>query len=321
MRQVEKSPLGAPAEELVFQRILYEKKGYTATITINRADVLNCFDYVTLKELSAALADANVDDAVAVVVLTGAGDRAFCGGADLKEHDDHLLAKPNQLYKWMQMLIEVHDRLRGIGKPTIARLNGLTSGGGSELAMACDLAIAADHVSIRQSGADRGTVAATGATQWLPMLVGDRRAREMLFLCEPIDAYTALEWGLVTQVVPAALLDKSVAELAEKLYHKTSESLRYTKFQLNFWKDFAWSQTIGHAREWLTQHAGSREMAEGLRAFRSKGEVEYAALRNAQTNTAPQAAEREELRDCTACSARLPATFAYCGACGAKFPD
>jgi enoyl-CoA hydratase/carnithine racemase len=279
MSQVEKMLAAADPGEFNFQRIIYSKQNYTATITINRQEVLNCFDMVTLKEMGQALEDITRDDAIAVAVLTGAGDRAFCTGADLKEQEEQILKKPNNYYKWMYAYIEMHDRLRNLGKPTIARLNGLTIGGGNELNMACDLAIAADHVSFRQVGASRGTVAAGGATQWLPLLVGDRRAREMLLLCESIDAFTALDWGLVNQVVPFSMLDEAVAQMAEKLYMKLPECTRYTKQQLNFWKDFSWSMTVGHAREWLCLHAGSLEAAEGLRSFRQKNEINYGGVR------------------------------------------
>lgn len=279
MVQVEKMLNGVAPEEFNFQRIIYKKQNYTATITINRPEVLNCFDMITLKELAAAFEDVTHDDSIALAVITGAGERAFCTGADLKEQEDHILKKPNNYYKWMYAFIEMHDRLRNIGKPTIARLNGMTVGGGNELNMACDLAIAADHVTIRQVGAARGSVAAGGATQWLPLVVGDRRAREMLMLCEPIDAFTALDWGLVNQVVPMSMLDEAVAQMAEKLYKKLPECMRYTKQQLNFWRDFSWSMTIGHARDWLTLHAGALETAEGLRSFRQKNEINYPAVR------------------------------------------
>lgn len=279
MAQVEKMLTGANPEDFNFQRIIYSKQSYTATITINRPEVLNCFDMITLKELAQAFEDVAHDDNIAVAVITGAGDRAFCTGADLKEQEDHILKKPNNYYKWMYAFIEMHDRLRNIGKPTIARLNGMTVGGGNELNMACDLAIAADHVVIRQVGAARGSVAAGGATQWLPLVVGDRRAREMLLLCEGIDAYSALDWGLVNQVVPMSMLDEAVAQMAEKLYKKLPECMRYTKQQLNFWRDFSWSMTIGHARDWLTLHAGSLETAEGLRSFRQKNEINYPSIR------------------------------------------
>lgn len=270
---------GSSAQAIDFQRLIYKKEGYTATITINRPEVYNCFDLITLKELGHAFEDASCDDSIAVVVITGAGNQAFCTGADLKEQEEYTLPKPGDYYKWMYAFIEMHDRLRNIGKPTIARLNGMVVGGGNELNMACDLAVAAEHVTIRQVGAARGSVAAGGATQWLPLIIGDRRARQMLLTCEPIDAATALDWGLVNWVVPESELDAKVKEVAEKLYNKLPECTRYTKQQLNFWRDFSWSMTIGHARDWLTLHAGSYETEQGLKAFKEKKHMDYADIR------------------------------------------
>lgn len=318
MSQTEKLLQGRPAEDFVFQRIIYKKQNYIATITINRPEVLNCFDMTTLHEMSAAILDASYDDNISVVVFTGAGEKAFCTGADLKEQEEAILHKPNNYYKWMYSFIEMHDRLRNIGKPTIARLNGMTVGGGNELNMACDLAIAADHVTIRQVGAARGSVAAGGATQFLPLIIGDRRAREMLLLCEPIDAYTALDWGLVNQVVPMSMLDQAVTELAEKMYRKLPECSRYTKEQLNFWRNLSWGMTIGHARDWLTLHAGHLETAEGLRAFRRKGDIDYDMLHCKAAGPAGTFAGHTEVKECSNCSTKMPTAFAFCGSCGQK---
>ena len=262
-----------------FTHILYEKKDYVATMTINRPEVLNCLNLTTLREMLTAIEDVMWDDDIAVLVITGAGDRAFCTGADLREQEEFFLGNPNDYYKWMRVFIEMHERLRNIGKPTIAKLNGIVVGGGNELNISCDLAIAADHIHIRQVGAARGSVAAAGATQWLPIMVGDRRAREILFLCEEIPAQKALEWGLVNEVVPAAELDTAVAVMCEKLYNKLPECLRYAKQQLNFWKDFSWHTTIGSARDWLSIHNLSDEVAEGISAFNEKRPVNYKKIR------------------------------------------
>lgn len=310
---------GAPPESFNFRRIIYTKNDYVATITINRPDVLNCFDMLTLNELGAAYIDASRDDNIAVVVVTGAGDKAFCTGADLKEQEEHILKKPNDYHKWMYAFIEMHDRLRNIGKPTIARLNGMVVGGGNELNMACDLAVAADHVTIKQVGAARGSVAAGGATQWLPLVVGDRRAREILYLCENIDAYTALDWGLVNQVVPASMLDSAVQDLAERLRNKLPECTRYTKQQLNFWRDFSWSMTIGHARDWLTLHAGHHETAEGLRAFKKKEDIDYAKLHAQKSEQVSPVNSSYATKKCVNCGADMPETYMFCGACGTEF--
>ncbi len=266
-------------ESFDFTRILYTKSPPRATVTINRPEVLNCFDFQTLRELARAFEDASWDDEIAVVVLTGAGEKAFCTGADLKEQAEHCLDDPQTYWKWMGAFIDAHDKLRNIGKPTVARLNGMVVGGGNEFNIACDLAVAADDIYIRQVGTAHGSVAAGGATQWLPLIVGDRRAREILLLCEEIPARQALEWGLINRVVPRGQLDAAVDEYCEKLANKLPECTRYTKTQLNFWRDMSWNQTIGHARDWLSIHNLSAETKEAVRAFVEKREIDYAALR------------------------------------------
>jgi len=272
-------PKPKPAESFRFENLLYEKSGHRATVTINRPQVLNALDWPTLRELHAAFEDVSWDDQIRVMVLTGAGDKAFCTGADLKEQQRECLDKPSAYWKWMGTFIEVHDKLRNIGKPTIARLNGMVVGGGNEMNMSCDLAVAADDIIIKQVGAARGSVAAGGATQFLPLIVGDRRAREILFLCEDIPAAKALEWGLVNQVVPRDQLDTAVDSLCEKLINKLPECTRYTKQQLNFWRDLSWSLTIGHARDWLSIHNLAPEVREGITAFVEKRPVDYDKVR------------------------------------------
>jgi enoyl-CoA hydratase/carnithine racemase len=308
---------GRPAGEFDFQHILYEKHGHCATITFNRPEVLNCVNGPMLREISAALRDVSYDDAVAVLVLTGAGERAFCTGADLKEQQN-FLARPRDYYKWMADFIECHDRLRNLGKPTLARLNGIVVGGGNEFNLSCDLAIAADDIYIRQIGASHGSVAAAGATQFLPLVVGDRRAREILFLNEEIPAARALEWGLVNQVVPRAELDAAVDGMAAKLYRKLPEATRYTKQQLNTWRDFIWGITIGHARDWLAIHNLAPETHEGERSFLEKRPPDYDGLRQAYAaDEHPEYFWGAPFHTCPHCGAQnLPEGFKFCGNCG-----
>ncbi|HWL91933.1 MAG TPA: enoyl-CoA hydratase/isomerase family protein [Phycisphaerae bacterium] len=265
---------GRPAKSFDFKLIKYEKRDRRGVVTFNRPAVLNAVNGPMLVELNAAFADAAWDDEVRVLILTGAGDRAFCTGADVKEQAAEFVGRPDRYWKWMGLFIECHERLRNIGKPTIARLNGMVVGGGNEFNMACDLAIAADDIIICQVGAARGSVAAAGATQFLPLIVGDRRAREILFLCEEIHAAKALEWGLLNQVVPRGRLDAAVNAMAEKLIYKLPECIRYAKQQLNFWRDLSWHLTIGHARDWLSIHNLSEEVAEGMRAFVEKRPIQ-----------------------------------------------
>jgi enoyl-CoA hydratase/carnithine racemase len=259
----------APAE-FGFERIVYEKEPPRATITLNRPDVLNAFDYRMLRELARACEDASWDDAVRVLVLTGAG-RAFCVGADLKSWSAEYLGNPGEYWKWFGAFKDAHDRLREIGKPTLARINGICVGGGNELQMACDLAVMSEEAYIRHVGPEHGSVPAGGATQWLPITVGDRRAREILFLCEQIPARVAVEWGLVSRAVPAEELDATVDELVEKLAAKLPQTVRYTKQQLNFWRDLGWHATVGHARDWLALSMATEEPQEAVKKFLERG--------------------------------------------------
>ena len=244
------APRPLPPEQLGFESIVYEKAPPRATIRLNRPEVLNAFDFRMLRELARACEDASWDDEIRVVVVTGTG-RAFCVGADLRSWGAELVGNPNEYWKWFGAFQDLHDRLRGIGKPTVARIQGICVGGGNELQMACDLAVMVDDATIRHVGPEHGSVPAGGATQWLPLLVGDRRAREILMLCEPISAAQAVEWGLVNAAVPAGDLDAAVDRYVESLARKLPQTMRYTKAQLNFWRDLSWAATVPHARDWL----------------------------------------------------------------------
>ena len=146
-------------EELGLEKVIYEKAPPRATITLNRPEVLNAFDFQLLRELARACEDASWDDEIRVVVLTGAG-RAFCVGADLRSWAENYLGKPTEYWKWFGAFKDAHDRLREIGKPTVARINGICVGGGNELQMACDLAVIVDDTYIRHVGPEHGSVPA-----------------------------------------------------------------------------------------------------------------------------------------------------------------
>ncbi|SFE57975.1 enoyl-CoA hydratase/isomerase family protein [Alteribacillus iranensis] len=306
-------------EELNLENVKYEKKDMVATVTINRPRVYNCLNFQTLREMTRAFEIASWDDEVGVVVLTGAGDKAFCTGADMKEQNNEILERPRNYWKWMGAFIEAHDKLMNIGKPTIARLNGMTVGGGNEFNMNCDLAIAADHVYIRQVGNSHGSVAAGGATQWLPLIVGDRRAREILWLNEEISAEKALDWGLVNEVVPYNQLDDAVDNMAKKLLQKLPECVRYTKEQTNFWRKMSFNQTVGHARDWLTVHTGAYETHEAMRAFNEKRKPDYDMLRQRMaTNDSYEHLWGAPMLECNECGTKdIPEHFKHCGNCGA----
>jgi enoyl-CoA hydratase/carnithine racemase len=260
------APRAVDPAGLGFERIVYEKAPPRATIRLNRPGVLNAFDFRMLRELARACEDASWDDEIRVLVLTGTG-RAFCVGADLKSWGAELVGNPTEYWKWFGAFKDAHDRLRELGKPTVARVNGIAVGGGNELQMACDLAVMVDDAFIRHVGLEHGSVPAGGATQWLPILVGDRRAREIVLLCDEIPARQAAEWGLVNRAVPAAQLDAAVDEYVEKLARKLPHTTRYAKQQLNFWRDLAWHETVGHARDWLALSMLNDETKEAIERF------------------------------------------------------
>ncbi len=267
---------------VIEEDVLYTVSDRVATITFNRPHAHNAYTTETLEHLHKALRRAMWDDEIGVVVLTGSGNVAFCTGGDVKEYAERYVERPEQFWKYMVLFQDCIDAIRTMGKPTIARINGMAVGGGNEMNMACDLAVAAEHAVFRQVGTRVGSVAAGGGTQWLPIMVGDRRAREMLFLCEPISAEKALEWGLINRVAPTERLDAVVRELCDKLLDKFPQCLSYTQCQVNYWKDQSWYATIGHAREWLASHFASQETAEGMRAFVEKRPPDYAAIRRAR---------------------------------------
>ncbi|MBI3450293.1 MAG: enoyl-CoA hydratase/isomerase family protein [Acidobacteria bacterium] len=339
-----------PAASFEFQEILYEKRDARATITINRPKSYNAYTTGTLTELVAAFTDASLDDRVAVVVLTGAGDRAFCTGGDVKEYEETYLRRPHDYFKYMAIFRAYLESILNCGKPVIARLNGMAVGGGNESQLACDLTVAADHAFMKQVGVHVGSVAAGGATQWLPLAVGDKRARAMLMLGEPVSARQAVEWGLVNERIPSvtgngtllpdatpdqiesarrrrdgfaldlAPLDRRIDALCERLIDTFPECLRYTKRQASFLKEFTWHQTIGHAQDWLSIHFACREPLEGMRAFVEKRPPRYRELRaEAAEGGSPEFPWGAYSAACPKCGATaLPSGFSFCGSCGAR---
>ncbi len=337
-----------PEASFEFREVLYEKRDRVARITINRPERYNAYSTPALEELATAFRDAAFDDAVGVIVYTGAGTSSFCTGGDVKEYAESYVSRPRDYWKYMGLFKAYIESILNCGKPTIARLNGMAVGGGNESQLACDLAIAAEHAYLKQVGVHVGSVACGGATQWLPLIVGDRRARQMLMLGDTIPARRALDWGLVNEVVPSVTrngvfiddptpeqiklaqakrdshaidlskLDAAVDTMCARLLETFPECMRYTKQQTNFLKDFTWHQTVGHARDWLALHYTSWEPLEGMRAFVDKRKPRYALLRQqAADGGSSEMPWGAYARDCPGCGAQgMPENFSHCGACG-----
>ncbi|MCD6293769.1 MAG: enoyl-CoA hydratase/isomerase family protein [Deltaproteobacteria bacterium] len=310
---------GRAPESFGFEDIIYEKKDWVAKVTINRPDVFNTYRTETLREMLAAFEDATQDDSMAVLVLTGSGDKAFCTGGDVQEYAESFTTVPRDFVKWGKLFMSVNEKLRHVGKPTIARVNGMAVGGGNEFQISCDLAIAAEHAQFFQVGTSVGSVAAVSCW-FLPLMIGDRRAREMLLLGKKVDAKTALEWGLVNQVVPKEKLDEAVDEVARQLVHKFPDCMRYTIQQTNYFKDQVASALGGEASDWLATHFTSPEPYEGMNSFVEKRKTDYMKLRKlAAEGKSSEYLWGPPTRKCSGCGVKgIPAEFEYCGVCGKK---
>src|SRR5580765_752861 len=191
-----------------FEDIRYEIDGPVGVITINRPDRYNAFRGRTVEELIKAFRLAWADRSVQVVILTGEGQKAFCTGGDVKQRAETGDYGPTE--SGMFEIGNLHKLIRDIPKPVIAAVNGVAVGGGHVLHVVCDLSIAADTARFGQVGPRVGSFDARYGTAVLSRIVGEKRAREIWFLCDLYDAATAERWGLVNKVVPAAELRAEV---------------------------------------------------------------------------------------------------------------
>jgi 2-ketocyclohexanecarboxyl-CoA hydrolase len=256
--------------------VRYEVEDGLAWITIDRPERMNAFRARTVDELIHCLKRAWAGPDVGVVCLTGAGDRAFCTGGDQKQRAESGDYGPSK-----SGLFEVeylHRLIREIPKPVIAAVNGYSIGGGHVLHVLCDLSIAADSAVFGQSGPRVGSFDAGFGTAYLARVVGEKRAREIWFLCRQYDAATAERWGLVNRVVPAAELRAEVRRWADEILRLSPTALRFLKQSFN--ADSEHIAGLGQiAFSGLGLFVDSDEAAEGLRAFDERREPNFAPFR------------------------------------------
>ena len=250
---------------LPYEDVLYENRDGAAWITINRPKVYNAFRARTIEELTHAFLTAASDRSVGVVVLTGAGNKAFCTGGDQSAHEGDydgrgVVGLP---------IDELHSAIRDIPKPVIARINGFAIGGGNVFATLCDLSIAADTARLGQVGPKVGSVDAGWGTAYLSRIVGEKKAREMWYLCEQYSAQEALAMGLVNKVVPAEELDAAVNEWCQKLLQRSPTALALAKRSFNCDTESirGVSQFALHA---VKMFYATEESREGVNAFNEK---------------------------------------------------
>ena len=256
--------------------VRYEVEDGLAWITIDRQDRLNAFRAQTVDELIRCFKSAWADRDVGVVCLTGAGERAFCTGGDQKQRAETGDYGPSE--SGLFEIETLHRLIRDIPKPVIAAVNGYAIGGGHVLHVLCDLTIAADTAVFGQVGPRVGSFDAGYGSAYLARVVGEKRAREIWFLCRRYDAETAERWGLANRVVPAAELRAEVRRFADDILKLSPTALRFLKQSFN--SDTEHIAGVGQlAFSGLGLFLDSEEAKEGVRAFEEKREPDFAAFR------------------------------------------
>jgi len=296
---------------------------YTASITINNPNQMNSYVLGTLKELSNGFEKAMADDAVQFIVMTGAGDRAFCTGGNVNEYAEIYNKKPWKFWEWGEYYARVFDMIMHCGKPVIARINGAVAGGGWEFVACCDLAIAADNSIFVSPGPRVGMTSIGGLSQWLPLHMSIKKSAEMVLLSSRINAEEALKYGVVNDVVPKEKLDDKVKEYIDKMKNLSASSLWYFKVHHNWWKEIVWRPTWEHGKAWFALNIGSMEPSEGLWAFKQKRKVEMEKIRSfiAQGGD-PRVPYGPYMSKCEKCGSEfLPAQSKYCLKCGSQLPQ
>ena len=255
-----------------FKNTLYEKSEGTATITINRPEVRNALNEETILEILSRLEDAKGDETIRVIVVTGAGDRAFSAGADIKMIKDMDSPKARDVSRLGHKLC---DEIEELGKPVIAAINGYALGGGLELAMACDIRIASEKARLGQPEINLGLVPGWGGTQRLPRFLGKGVAKEMIFTGKHIDAKTAERLGLVNAVVPPDQLRSVVRELAKEIANKPPIAIKLAKELINSSSET--SLRAGETREAdaFGVAASTKDFREGVAAFLKKKKPKF----------------------------------------------
>jgi len=247
--------------------LLVEKRDRVATLTLNRPEVMNSFNFTMLHALRDAVEALRFDTDIRVVIVTGAGDRAFCAGADLKER---ATLGPLQVKEFIFTIRNVFTSIELLNKPVIAAVNGIALAGGTELALACDIRIASADASMGLTETRLAIIPGAGGTQRLPRLVGRGRAKELIFTGRRVEAQEALQIGLVNQVCPPEGLMDACRKMAAMICETGPIAIEQAKFAINqgLETDLQTGLAIESNAYWVT--IPTKDRLEGLASFREK---------------------------------------------------
>ena len=254
-----------------YETILLERRGPVAVVTINRPEKRNALNIQTRAEGAAALDELRADDAVRVVVLTGAGDKAFIAGADIAEFAQRTAIGQREV----MLEPSLFNAIDGFPKPIIAMVNGYCLGGGCEVALACDIRVASEKASFGQPEINLGIIPGGGGTQRLTRLVGEGKAMEMILTGEIIDAAAALGIGLVNHVVPADQLEAKTMEIANRIAEKSPIALRLAKEAIKIASRSNLDEGLRREVDLFALCFSSEDKDEGVKAFLEKRKPEF----------------------------------------------
>ena len=250
------------------QPLTVAREGAIATITLNRPDRMNAINFELLLALRGALEELYVDTEVRAVIVTGAGEKAFSAGADLKERAG---MTPLQVRRFIKTIRDTMSELENLPKPVIAAVNGIALGGGTELALACDIRIASETATMGLTETTLAIIPGAGGTQRLPRLVGKGRAKELIFTGRRVEAAEALAIGLVEEVVPASELLERARALATRIVENTGPiAVTQAKFAIDRGLEVDLATGLAIESKAYEVTIPTRDRAEALAAFAEK---------------------------------------------------
>ena len=252
------------------------KKHPVATITIDRPKVLNAIRFQTMLEIQDALKDIEADQEIRVVVITGAGEKAFISGGDISimARDQGYIETLSEVPKGQAICSEIEQ----FSKPVIARINGLALGGGTEVALSCDIRIAVETAIFGLPEIKLGIIPGYGGTQRLPRLVGMGRAKELIFTGDHISAEEALRLGIVNRVVAASDLDTEIGELCDKIASKGPIALHMAKVAINNGAQADLHTALDIEARCFALCFGTQDRIEGMKAFMEKRKPNFKGI-------------------------------------------
>jgi enoyl-CoA hydratase len=258
---------------MTYQNILVEREDRIAIITLNRPGVLNALSQATVDELDAAIDELGADESVRAIIITGAGEKAFAAGADIKEL--HALQSATEAAEFIGRRHRFLFKLAKLPKPVIAALNGYALGGGCELAMACDIRIAAETARLGQPEINVGMIPGTGGTQRLLRLVGPGMAKYLIMTGDHISAQEALRIGLVEMVVPSEKLMDEAKAVATKLAAKPPIAMALIKQAIAMGMEMGLEDGCAHEVALFGLVCATEDRVEGTSAFLEKRQPEF----------------------------------------------